>query len=144
MLIKKHIRLLVILVSLVSVNIFAARSFSYEPGIVPTNSSKPIMLKKSPTKFSIILPSNPSAGYTWMLDYYDDTLMNPPEHKFHYPAEAVRLKLTGAPGLDEWIFTTKELGLKNWHTTISLVYMRPWLKEVEQKETFKIVMHHDD
>lgn len=141
MLIKKYI---ILLITLISISIFNFNIFatSKQDKIEFTNLVKPIIVKKSQPKFSIILQSNPTTGYAWALKSYDDTLIVPVKQEF-YPAP--NKKLMGAPGYEKWTFRIKDSGFIVAHiTNISLAYLRSWETQDFQTTTFKVITQNDD
>lgn len=141
MTIKKYIILLITLISIsiFNFNIFAANK---PVKLELTNPIKPIIVKKSEPKFSIILQSNPTTGYAWVLKSYDDTLITPVKQEF-YPASSK--KLMAAPGYEKWTFRIKDSGFIVAHiTNISLAYMRSWETQDFQTTTFKVITQNDD
>ncbi len=103
---------------------------------------KTIIVKKSESTFSIILQSNPTTGYSWLLKGYDANLIKPVRHKF-YPPENKRL--VGAPGYEKWTFQVKAEGfVVPQLTSITLIYLRPWEEQGAKAVNFKVVTNNAD
>jgi len=141
MLTKKYIILLVALIgiSIFNFNIFALNK---QTKMEFTNPVKPIIVKKSQSKFSIILQSNPTTGYVWALKSYDNTLITPVKQELYPAADK---KIMGAPGYEKWTFRIKDSGFIVAHiTNISLAYLRSWETQDFQTTTFKVITQNDD
>jgi len=85
---------------------------------------KPIMLTAKQSTFSVNLPSNPSTGYSWVLQgNYNAALIEPVTQ--HYIV--LKKDLPGAPRLDKWTFKVSKLAFKvPTHIVLNLQYIRPW------------------
>ena len=80
--------------------------------------SVPIVVEKG-EEFSIVLESNPTTGYRWMLQKeLDEKIITLQKMEFEEPES----DLLGAPGEERWTFQAEGLG----RTTIELKYARPW------------------
>lgn len=73
--------------------------------------------------FTLKLESNPTTGYTWFLQEYDASLIQPVSH--HY--EQGDKKLIGSPGYELWTFKVKPAGFIVPHrTSLRFLYARGW------------------
>jgi len=83
--------------------------------------SVPIVVEKG-EEFTIVLDSNPTTGYRWMLQKeLDEKIVTLKSTEYEEPES----DLLGAPGEERWIFKAEGLG----RTTIELKYARPWEEE---------------
>ncbi len=107
-----------------------------------TNPSKSIIVERSNPVFSIVVQSNPTTGYAWLLKSYDTTLISPISHKF-YPS--TDKNLIGTPGYEKWTFRIKSSGFVVPQTTsITLIYARLWEMQDAQPTNFKVVTRNDN
>jgi predicted secreted protein len=105
-----------------------------------TDSAKTIVVDKLKPTFNIILQSNPTTGYSWILENYDTNLIIPVSHKFYPPTDK---KLVGAPGYEKWTFRVKRLGfIVPQATNIVLSYTRLWENQEAQSTNFKVVTNY--
>ena len=105
-----------------------------------TDSTKSIIVKKSKPVFTIVLKSNPTTGYSWLLKSYDANLISPVGRKF-FPDTSK--KLVGAPGYEKWTFRVKPSGFVVPQTmSITLMYTRPWDEQGARITNFKVVTSH--
>jgi inhibitor of cysteine peptidase len=131
------------------------------PGICVgfTDPNAPIIVEQSNPTFTITLESNPTTGYSWSLKDkgYDEKLISLVNHKFYPPTNKT---LVGAPGYEEWIFkvnpssftasqttTSQTTTSQTTKTTIALVYIRPWEKQINQNTqptNFKVEIKNDN
>ena len=81
--------------------------------------------------FTIALPSNPTTGYTWTMDY-DNVLLRAEDAEFQ-PSASNSIRL-GAGGTFVFAFTPLRIG----KTTISFVYKRPWENIVADTRAFYV------
>ncbi len=117
--------------------LIVAATYAKYPKVVVSDSAKSIIVKKSNPVFEIVLQSNPTTGYSWLLKNYDSNLIIPVAHKFFSPENK---KLAGAPGYEKWVFQVKPTGfVVPQLTSISLIYMRPWEEQGAQVFNFKVV-----
>jgi len=81
-------------------------------------------------KETIVLPENPSTGYTWKIDQEgsDNLSILSIEDLGHQRGA----DMPGAPGLRRWVIRARTAG----HADLQLVYQRPW--ELEPIETRRI------
>lgn len=109
-----------------------------------TDPSKPIVVEKSNPKFSIILQSNPTSGYSWFLKNYNENLISLNGKKFTSPP-ATKKKLAGAPGYETWNFSVKPSSfVVPQITNIVLIYARPWEDQGAQATNFRVVIKNDN
>ena len=103
---------------------------------------KSVIVKKSSPVFEIILRSNPTTGYSWLLKSYDSNLIVPVAHRFYPPEDK---KLVGASGYEKWVFQVKPTGFTVPQlTSITLIYIRPWEEQGAQAINFKVVTNNAD
>ncbi len=103
---------------------------------VVSDPSKPILVKSGSPVVKIIIASNPTTGYSWFLQNYDDKLITPICHEYIAPMA----KMPGAGGYEEWIFKVNNDAFIVPHLmSISLVYTRPWEMKNMRTVNFKIV-----
>src|SRR3990172_6384423 len=99
-------------------------------GVISTNAAN----NEIEVVFSIVLHSNPTTGYLWVLKNYDSNLISPVSRKFYPP---VNKKLMGAPGYEKWTFRVKPSGfIVPQLTGITLIYLRPWDEQGAQVINF--------
>jgi len=102
-----------------------------------TDPLKSIMVKQSQPVFSVVLKSNPTTGYSWLLKNYDSELITPVRSKFF---KSTSKKLVGAPGYEKWTFRVKPKGfVVPQMTNIVLVYTHPWDDQGAQATNFRVV-----
>ena len=81
----------------------------------------------------VTLESNPTTGYSWEVSEVDDAVlrqMGEPEFK---EASAEGEQLVGAGGTQTFSFSSAA-----GETTLTLVYRRPWEKDVDPLEVFSV------
>lgn len=111
-------------------------------GIVYSDPAKPIIVKQSEQNFSIILQSNMTTGYSWVLKSYDSNLIKPVSRRY-YPSP--NRKLIGAGGYEKWVFKVKPEGFIVPQTTsITLIYSRAWEQQGAQVTSFRVVTFNDN
>ena len=76
-------------------------------------------------RFSIRLRSNPTTGYTWLLDRAPDSNLVSVVTNVYEPPDGDRM--VGAEGHEIWTFKA----LKAGETEVKLRYARPWEKGVD-------------
>lgn len=104
-----------------------------------TDPLRPIVVTRAKPVFTIILKSNPTTGYTWLLRSYDANLITPISRRF-IPPNNERKFLAGASGYEKWVFRVKPAGFVVPQTTgITLVYIRPWDDQSTQATNFRVV-----
>jgi len=102
-----------------------------------SDPSKPILLTKDKTSFTIELASNRTTGYSWyILDYPKDYLKLTKHHYFR--SKDAKL---GEGGKEQWIFDADQTAFAApMMFTIQLAYFRPWeLKENPQFSEFVLL-----
>lgn len=100
-----------------------------------SDTSQIIIVSPQQNTFSVILPSNPSTGFSWTLKTYDGRLLQPVGHQY-VPPKGLR---PGASGYDIWQFQgSSQLVNQPQATTIKMIYQRPWNQEVGQERSFTI------
>ncbi len=105
-----------------------------------SNPQKSIMVAQKEPQFTIILPSNPTTGYSWFIEAYDANLLTLVKHRYNPPTNA----MPGAGGFEAWIFAVKpEAFAAPQVTKINLIYARPWniSTTTSKKTTFTVVIH---
>lgn len=122
------------LIRLFLIPLCVASSISATPAKV---IDKPILLTSKQTTFSVSLPSNPSTGYSWVLQGdYNAALIQPVEQ--HYVI--IKKDLPGAPRLDQWTFKLSKLAFQApTHITLKLQYVRPWETGSTNNKTLNII-----
>jgi len=115
-------------------------NIDYHPLISPVDSYKTPDEKEPKTElirasvgepFTVSLPSNPSTGYTWTIDY-DYALLRAEEANFEQtPTQSIRV---GAGGSSAFVFTPIGPG----KTTIRFVYKRPWENIVAETRAYYV------
>jgi len=91
--------------------------------------------KKKPI-FNIRLKSNPSTGYRWYVNRYNQHLIEVIREKFT-PSKP---QLMGAGGITEWQFRVLPRALKASHRMqIEMIYARSWEFQKGTKKVFQVV-----
>ena len=80
--------------------------------------------------FTVVLPGNPTTGYSWAVDGIDAAVLEAAEPVFVSDSD-----LIGSGGTFTFTFTAVAAG----ETAVRLVYARPW-EEVEPLETFTMTV----
>lgn len=107
-----------LLFSLTSI-IFAQENFSHNFKAMYVPQGKVI---------TITLESNPTTGFSWQLVGISDKMILEFVKKEYIPNNK---KMIGAGGIEKWSFKT----LKTGKAVISLVYRRPWEKDIPAQAT---------
>lgn len=104
-----------------------------------SDASKTITIVKGTTEFMIQLQANPTTGYSWFLQYFNNKLLQPMDHQY-IPNQP---KLAGSGGVATWVFKVKSNTFNAPQTTtIKFLYARPWnMKEGASQATFTVVLH---
>lgn len=90
-----------------------------------SDPQKPIIVSSGNKVFSIVLKSNPTTGYRWILKDYDFNFMKLINHKFIAPPET--RGLSGAPGSEVWQFKVDAKAFIGSHVfKINFIYGRAW------------------
>lgn len=75
---------------------------------------------------TVVLPSNPSTGFSWFLGRYNSELITPVSQTY----KAASTKLVGAPGSDTWVFQVKPAAFVVPQVIkIRMVYAKPFSLE---------------
>lgn len=108
-----------------------------------TDPEKTILVNRSKPYFSIIVKSNPTTGFSWVLKNYDSELITPVRRRFYqYDKKSL---MVGASGYEKWVFRVKPAAfLVPQITSINLMYMRPWDEQGAQVLNFKLVTNNVD
>jgi len=85
---------------------------------------------KTGQELVVTLDANPTTGYSWDVDTLSETVLQPVGE----PEFEIDSNLVGAGGVQIMRFKAVEAG----ESVLSLIYHRPWEKEVEPIETFSI------
>ena len=81
----------------------------------------------------VTLASNPTTGYSWQVSEVDETVLTQVGEVEFQQAPAEGEPVTGAGGIETFRFASS-----TGETTLTLVYHRPWEKDVEPLETFAV------
>jgi len=98
----------------------------------------PIKIVKVNKEFRIVLPSNPTTGYSWMTKFDPNYLQLVNSTYIAYPT---RPGIVGSGGIQ--IFTFK--AIKPGNTEITMQYQRPWAETVPPLKEVKydvIILKH--
>jgi len=110
-----------------------------------TNPQKAIFVSKVKRSFKIILKSNPTTGYVWVLSDINRDIVKPIKHVYHAPpvykmVNGKKEFLAGAPGYEVWSFRlNRSAFIVPGITEITLNYMRAWDLGHEAKKIFVIM-----
>jgi predicted secreted protein len=113
-----------------------------DTAITFTDTQKPIVLHRSNQPFKIILKSNPTTGYIWVLDQFDALSVKPIKRTYHTPEmmNAKHQTIVGAPGYEEWMFVLNKSTMTVPRLTkITFCMMRPWTINCDIKKTFTVI-----
>ncbi|HMA37688.1 MAG TPA: protease inhibitor I42 family protein [Chloroflexia bacterium] len=106
---------------------------------IPTNPAQPVVVAAG-SRFTLVLESNASTGYSWQLDPpADRTHVQLIDNTYYQPPPAAGTPpLAGAPGFELWNFQALAPG----QTTVTLHYSRPFDKTTPpaQVVTFTILI----
>jgi len=80
--------------------------------------------------FEIVLDSNPTAGYSWQVEY-DETHLELVDQTFQASSD-----LIGAGGTETFVFEA----LRDGETKVTMVYKRPWEQDVLRTKAFVVVV----
>ncbi len=84
---------------------------------------KPVVTVTTVQPFFIVkLPSNPTTGFSWFLQQYNNMTIEPIRHVF---LPATNKKLVGAAGMEAWYFRAKTSVVPQ-QFFVELVYARPF------------------
>lgn len=113
--------------------------------VVFSDPDKEIVVTKDAPEFDIVLESNPTTGYSWVIEKCDINLVTQVKTAFYPPNGGTGNKLlVGAPGYQKWTFKVVNpvffTGSQN--TSIALIYKRPWEKQAIKTLEFKVVSNN--
>jgi predicted secreted protein len=111
-----------------------------------TDAQKPIVLHQPNKTFQISLKSNPTTGYIWVLDQFDEQSIKPIQHIYHAPElnNSQGKTVVGAPGQEVWSFTLNKSAMRVPRLMkITFCMMRPWTINCDIKKTFTVIYIHD-
>jgi predicted secreted protein len=98
------------------------------------------MVSKKEPQFIIKLQSNPSTGYSWFLQDYNQSIVQPLKHTY----ESGDKTLMGAGGVEIWTFKIKPEGLiVPQQTSLHFLYARPWSEENTKEVIFQISTNNE-
>ena len=80
--------------------------------------------------FEVVLPGNPTTGYSWVLDYKSDGVET---IKDEYITDSDRI---GSPGNFIFTFQGKTKGRKY----LTFIYKRPWEKDHVEEKTYSFTI----
>jgi len=124
-------------------NVLAKTSSSAsDPLKTITNAQKPIILHRPDQTFQIVLKSNPTTGYIWVLDQYDELSMKPLKRIYHAPKlnNSKGQAIVGAPGYDVWRFALNKSAMKVPRMMkITFCMIRPWIISCDIKKAFTVI-----
>tara|TARA_R110000868_G_scaffold353876_2_gene615083 strand:- start:34641 stop:35168 length:528 start_codon:yes stop_codon:yes gene_type:complete len=101
-------------------------------------NTKPIIENSTDGIFTISLAANPTTGYQWFLEQYNDKLLNLINYSF-LPNNSDK-KLIGAPGKAKWLFKINSYMVKApIMTTIKLVHKRAFDPNTEKNDSQEIL-----
>lgn len=108
-----------------------------DDSITYTEDKNSVTIVSDIPEFTIRLKSNPSTGYSWFLQKYNNDLIQPVRHTYEPAADK---KLVGAPGSEVWVFRMKPAAFTvPQETNMHFVYVRPWdVKDQPQALEFHI------
>lgn len=81
----------------------------------------------------VMLASNPTTGYSWEVSEVDEAVLTQIGEVEFQQAPAEGEPVVGAGGTETFRFAAA-----NGETSLTLVYHRPWEKDVEPLETFTV------
>lgn len=107
------------------------------PLSVISNPAKSIIVTRHDRQFNIVLKSNPSTGYTWVLNAnYNAKLMQPVSHQYYPPANSK----VGAGGVEVFRFKVAASVFRVPHLLhIQFHYRRSWAAS-ENAQTMKFTV----
>jgi predicted secreted protein len=90
---------------------------------VYTEANQTIRQEVNQPGFIIQLKSNPTTGYSWLLQTYDPKLIKLVQHRYVPPKQM----LVGAGGVEQWEFQLTDAAfIAPQPIFIKLIYRRPW------------------
>src|SRR3989338_9840306 len=114
---------------------FTIITFATETITASTPDKSIVITAKKQHTFNIILPSNPTTGYSWFLTDYNHQLLKPVNHQYVAPNN----KLMGAGGFEIWTFNIQQEVPVPQKTTVTFTYQRPWETNDAKTETFTVL-----
>lgn len=122
-----------------SLRVFAAACFLAVSPLTALAAEKDatILVRQTLPTFTITLQSNPTTGYSWFLESFDETLLEAVLHRYLPPEDAA----AGAPGKEVWTFRARHGAFVVPRTSrIVFRYLRPWnAAETPGENVFTIV-----
>lgn len=106
-----------------------------------SDQSKAIIVNRDHPDFAIVLKSNPTTGYRWVLRHYNRHLLRLVGEKYYAPNTGQM----GAPGYVTFSFhARKHAFIASQKTNVMLEYVRPWEANASntQQATFTVVTTH--
>ena len=99
-------------------------------------SQNPFSYQVSPSQntFVVTLASNPTTGYQWLIQQYDETLLTLTSSQYVPP----NTKVMGAPGQIVFNFAVKSGVTRPKNSIIQFVYRRPWEPQTGTEKTVTI------
>lgn len=111
-----------------------------EPENVNVDAAKTIFVTHAKPDFVIKLPANPTTGYSWFTQHYDDRLLTLKKQTYVAPSPAI----PGKGGFTVWQFQANPSAFDaSYVSEIKLIYARPWELDKGQVTAFKIVTSSD-
>ena len=106
---------------------------------------KPIVVHRSNQTFDIILKSNPTTGYIWVLDQFDALSVKPIEHvRYAQNVKSSVQAVIGAPSQDMWRFRLNPSLMQVPRIMkITFCMIRPWTISCDIKKTFTVIYVHE-
>ncbi len=83
--------------------------------------------------FEIVLPSNPTTGYSWDVQISNPNVVTNNSQKY-VPDRSGRI---GVGGTSTWTLRTESVG----ETELVFSYLRPWEKDIEPTRVVKFTIH---
>lgn len=121
-------------------------SYALNPLKAITDAQKPIVLHQPNQTFQIILKSNPTTGYIWVLDRFDALSMKPTKRIYHMPKlnNSTRQAVVGVPGREVWSFMLNKSAMQVPRVMkITFCMIRPWTINCDIKKTFTVIYVHE-
>lgn len=111
-------------------------AFAQQAAEVYSEDKTAIFVTADKPNIMIQLTSNPTTGYSWYLQSYNERILIPIK-QFYQPPNT---KLIGASGKQIWTFTTRPNAFAvPQRTTLQFVYARPWESgEPAKQVTFSV------
>lgn len=91
-------------------------------------------------QFTVKLNANPSTGYWWQLQKYNQQLLTIAQHRIIKSTHQQRL--LGKAGQEWWIFKVNRALAHGKTTELVFIYVRPWdVRQIAQKLIVKVTFH---